>query len=546
MKTSCVVGGGSVFTRLQQSALWFSFICLGLLSPVVALATSTILISGGDSVTNSTLATSITLSGAGLNNNGAGILTLGEGNLTLYGSSSLIGGTTVSISEPTSGFTTLTVSNAAGILTLSSSSNLTGGTTVLTSGSLIGAGTLVKSTGSGILTLSGLSTFNESSSSNSNSTVLNSGTLFAVGTLIITNGSGVITLSGSSTLNAGPISVTPGTLVNSANNSLVITGATLQTVVLNGGTLAVQLPVKVSAKTISVNIPSGCTACQVEVRLKGAQKWVRWNTSVLNGKPSLLTLNAPRVAGPVEWRATGTISSEKAKAFAKKSKFSDAFYQGPRVFDKAPALGYVATTASGYANGQNSGVPVPTTVGVTSGVVDSLKVANVTSTVTATATPTITATNTTATTTSSTTSTQVDEPDIWKTEGNSVYFFNQLRGLQVLDVSDPSTPKLSAYLRQPCVGQDLYLLPEAVAGELTEVTSWLIPLTVCGNQRLGSPDGGDDALGSARCHGREPDYCRSSSDLGSGVRSPHLRRLGLDGGHNQRLAGLESFSGYLV
>ena len=465
MKTSCVVGGGSVFTRLQQSALWFSFICLGLLSPVVALATSTILISGGDSVTNSTLATSITLSGAGLNNNGAGILTLGEGNLTLYGSSSLIGGTTVSISEPTSGFTTLTVSNAAGILTLSSSSNLTGGTTVLTSGSLIGAGTLVKSTGSGILTLSGLSTFNESSSSNSNSTVLNSGTLFAVGTLIITNGSGVITLSGSSTLNAGPISVTPGTLVNSANNSLVITGATLQTVVLNGGTLAVQLPVKVSAKTISVNIPSGCTACQVEVRLKGAQKWVRWNTSVLNGKPSLLTLNAPRVAGPVEWRATGTISSEKAKAFAKKSKFSDAFYQGPRVFDKAPALGYVATTASGYANGQNSGVPVPTTVGVTSGVVDSLKVANVTSTVTATATPTITATNTTATTTSSTTSTQVDEPDIWKTEGNSVYFFNQLRGLQVLDVSDPSTPKLSAYLRQPCVGQDLYLLPEAVAGE---------------------------------------------------------------------------------
>jgi len=238
-----------------------------------------------------------------------------------------------------------------------------------------------------------------------------------------------------------------------------ITGATLQPVVVSSGTLAVQLPVKVSAKTISVNIPSGCTACQIEVRLKGAQKWVRWNTSVLNGKPSLLTLNAPRVAGPVEWRATGTINSDKAKAFAKKSKFSDAFYQGPRVFDKAPALGYVATTTSGYANGQNSGVPVSTVVRTTAGVVDSLKVANVT----ATATPTLTATNTTTTT--STTSAQVDEPDIWKTEGNSVYFFNQLRGLQVLDVSDPSNPKLSAYLRQPSVGQDLYLLPEEVAGE---------------------------------------------------------------------------------
>ncbi|MCX8512402.1 MAG: hypothetical protein ORN83_11645, partial [Chthoniobacteraceae bacterium] len=159
--------------------------------------------------------------------------------------------------------------------------------------------------------------------------------------------------------------MTSGTLVLGSTGLPTITGATLQPVVVSSGTLAVQLPVKVSAKTISVNIPSGCTACQIEVRLKGAQKWVRWNTSVLNGKPSLLTLNAPRVAGPVEWRATGTINSDKAKAFAKKSKFSDAFYQGPRVFDKAPALGYVATTTSGYANGQNSGVPVSTVVRTT-------------------------------------------------------------------------------------------------------------------------------------------------------------------------------------
>lgn len=453
-----------MFTKLHQRALWLFLLCLGLLGPVAAPASSTISISGGDSFTNPILATSLTLSAGVMNNSGAGILSLGAGNLTLNSSSSLIGGTTLSISEPIGNVATLTVSNATGSLTLSGSTNLNGGTAVLTSGSVIGAETLVTSTGSGILKLSGSITLNGSSSSNSNTTVLNSGTLLSTGTLVITNGSGVITLSGSSTLNSGPLVVTAGTLVNGTNSSLVITGATLQTVVLNGGTLAVQLPVKVSAKTISVNIPSGCTACQIEVRLKGAQKWVRWNTSVLNGKPSLLTLNAPRVAGPVEWRATGTINSDKAKAFAKKSKFSDAFYQGPRVFDKAPALGYVATTTSGYANAQNSGVPVSTTVGVTSGVVDSLKVASVTSTVTATTAPNLTATTSTSTT-NSTASTQVDEPDIWKTEGKSVYFFNQLRGLQVLDVSDPSSPKLSAYLRQPCVGQDLYLLPEAVAGE---------------------------------------------------------------------------------
>ena len=51
------------------------------------------------------------------------------------------------------------------------------------------------------------------------------------------------------------------------------------------------------------------------------------------------------------------------------------------------------------------------------------------------------------------------EADIWKVEGNTVYFFNQLRGLQVLDLADPADPRLTASLRLPAVGQDLYLLP---------------------------------------------------------------------------------------
>lgn len=408
MKTSCVVDEMSIFARLAQCALWLYLFCLSLLAPVAALATSTILISGGPALTPSTMATSLTMSGEAFSNEGAGCL-------TLNGSNSFIGGTTVSIS-----------------------------------GTLIGVGTLVASNGAGVLTLSGSNSF-------VGGTVLTSGTLINVGTLVAGNSAGVLRLSGSNTLNCGTMSVTSGTLVKGASGSLAITGATLQPVAVNGGTLAVPLAVKVSAKTISVNIPSGCTACQIEVRLKGAQKWVRWNTSVLNGKPSLLTLNAPRVAGSIEWRATGTINSDKAKAFAKKSKFSDAFYQGPRLFDKAPALGYVATTVSGYANGQNSGVPMPTVVGATSGVLDSVKVANVTST--------LNATNTTTSTANLTANTQAEEPDIWKTDGNSVYFFNQLRGLQVLDVSDPSNPILNAYLRQPSVGQDLYLLPESVEGE---------------------------------------------------------------------------------
>ncbi len=51
------------------------------------------------------------------------------------------------------------------------------------------------------------------------------------------------------------------------------------------------------------------------------------------------------------------------------------------------------------------------------------------------------------------------EADIWQTDGTTVYFFNQLRGLQILDLSVPADPRLVATLRLPAVGEDLYLLP---------------------------------------------------------------------------------------
>jgi hypothetical protein len=56
---------------------------------------------------------------------------------------------------------------------------------------------------------------------------------------------------------------------------------------------------------------------------------------------------------------------------------------------------------------------------------------------------------------------KTEEADIWKAEGDEVFFFNQLRGLQVLDLSDPAEPVLVCSLRLPAVGQDLYVLPES-------------------------------------------------------------------------------------
>lgn len=53
------------------------------------------------------------------------------------------------------------------------------------------------------------------------------------------------------------------------------------------------------------------------------------------------------------------------------------------------------------------------------------------------------------------------EADIWKISGSTAYFFNQLRGLQVIDVSNPGSPVFKASYRLPASGQDLYLLPSA-------------------------------------------------------------------------------------
>lgn len=54
----------------------------------------------------------------------------------------------------------------------------------------------------------------------------------------------------------------------------------------------------------------------------------------------------------------------------------------------------------------------------------------------------------------------VVESDIWKVDGNTLYFFNQYRGLQVIDVSNPDAPVLRGTLPLPAVGEQMYVLPD--------------------------------------------------------------------------------------
>jgi hypothetical protein len=52
----------------------------------------------------------------------------------------------------------------------------------------------------------------------------------------------------------------------------------------------------------------------------------------------------------------------------------------------------------------------------------------------------------------------VEESDIWKISGDTLYFFNQYRGLQVVDIADPDAPVVRGTLELPAVGDQLYVL----------------------------------------------------------------------------------------
>ncbi len=57
--------------------------------------------------------------------------------------------------------------------------------------------------------------------------------------------------------------------------------------------------------------------------------------------------------------------------------------------------------------------------------------------------------------------TKVVESDIWQIVGDQVYFFNQYRGLQILDLSDPTQPVRTGSLRLPASGEQMFVLDAA-------------------------------------------------------------------------------------
>lgn len=68
----------------------------------------------------------------------------------------------------------------------------------------------------------------------------------------------------------------------------------------------------------------------------------------------------------------------------------------------------------------------------------------------------------------------VVESDIWLLRGDRLYFFNQYRGLQVMDVAEPASPLLLGTYVLPGMGEQMYVLPggEAVLLAHDPCGSW--------------------------------------------------------------------------
>jgi len=67
----------------------------------------------------------------------------------------------------------------------------------------------------------------------------------------------------------------------------------------------------------------------------------------------------------------------------------------------------------------------------------------------------------------------VVESDIWKVDGRTAYFFNQQRGLQVIDLTEPNLPVVTGTLPLAVWGEQMYRLPAVT----TDGSVWLALLT---------------------------------------------------------------------
>lgn len=164
---------------------------------------------------------------------------------------------------------------------------------------------------------------------------------------------------------------------------------------------------------VVAEVPEGVTRITLESRTRlEAGSWIPVATKQLDGQGGEVVFNLP---------LTASLEVLRVKADAQEA-LPAAFYQGTNSFN-GPLSSYASSYYGPYRNMDfEAGSTLPPSN-------DSSKTAR-----------------------------DVVESDIWKISGNTLYFFNQLRGLQVIDITDPSKPVLKGLLELPAAGEQMYVL----------------------------------------------------------------------------------------
>lgn len=181
------------------------------------------------------------------------------------------------------------------------------------------------------------------------------------------------------------------------------------------------------AKSAELEFPAGYSSVLIERKATKSSKWTPFKRVKVSVSGGRVRISLPGAAGQNQWRVTGTPTLEATR------KYPAACYLGPSTFNASRASRYTwafPLIDQLFTAGGLPGIRALSSLGQSASTVAKASATE-----------------------------EVAESDIWKTDGSTVYFFNQLRGLQVLDLSNPSSPELRAYLRMAASGQDLYLLP---------------------------------------------------------------------------------------
>jgi len=184
--------------------------------------------------------------------------------------------------------------------------------------------------------------------------------------------------------------------------------------------------------------------------------------------------------GRATFRLTDIVPADDLRVQGYRSiKFPARFLRGKRSFDRQDLTASTSTITNGSI--------LPITGGPVFAIADMARTIsfNNLATTNALSAPTLGSTTAVADTTASQ---PVVESDIWQIVGSQVYFFNQYRGLQILDVTDPALPVRTGSLRLPSSGEQMFILDEAgtqvaLLGRSNdkarpgEATVWLIRVT---------------------------------------------------------------------